>query len=920
MKDFKLLTPCPRLWPVIVVSVFLAACGGAGDGIDPAVEDFPIAYVKRSIVVDEESGAPVVEDVRDLTDFNAGADLYLRERASPSARETNLTSLLTGGLGDVKDVSVSFDGEKILFALRLPEIEDADPEDQPTWNIWEYDIPGKQLRRVIESDIVAEEGEDVSPHYLTDGRIVFVSTRQRKSQEILLQEGKPQFKAQNEDRNDIAMQLHVMNADGTEIEQLTFNQSLDFDPTVLSSGEIVFSRWDNAANRNAISLYKINPDGTGLQAYYGVHSHDSAAGAGTYQYVDAQEFPDGRLLVVVRPQRSQLGDKFVFIDAANFADENVPLNGAGGSPLEDVTAYEINVEDGLSSGGRLSAVYPLWDGTSRALISWSSCQLDQNGQVVPCSSVDLSQPDLVEALPAYGLYIYDFDNDTQLPLVLPQQGVVFSDVVAARPRDYQFYPVADPNADLQNEAVGLIHIRSVYDLDGQADFDLNGVADDPLNPVTLGGTTIASLADLADPAKVAAGDRPARFLRIVKGVGIPDDEIKEVNGEDFGASRNQLMREIIGYAMIEPDGSVMAKVPADVPLMISVVDGSGRRIGDRHNNWLQLRPGEVVECHGCHDHDSGQPHGRRGALTALNSGAPTSGQPFANTNPLWSAELGETMAQTRLRNSCGEQWSQSACAMLTPDEDLTFEDLWADETVVAKADPFSYAYADLTTTPPVTADCALSWSADCRLVINYPDHIFPLWSVSRPIPDGLGGTRQGSCIECHAPTDGVEAQLPAGQLDLTESLPDGINDVRRASYDELFDGGDEQELVNGELVTRLIDVEVPRVDENGDPVYEVDANGDLVLDGEGNPIQIIDIIPQPVPVPPSMSVNSARASYFMEKMTGQELRAGRSLADDPNTVDHSGMLSAAELKLISEWLDIGGQYYNDPFAIPDAAN
>ena len=27
-------------------------------------------------------------------------------------------------------------------------------------------------------------------------------------------------------------------------------------------------------------------------------------------------------------------------------------------------------------------------------------------------------------------------------------------------------------------------------------------------------------------------------------------------------------------------------------------------------------------------------------------------------------------------------------------------------------------------------------------------------------------------------------------------------------------------------------------------------------------------------------------------------------------------LTPAELRLISEWVDIGGQYYNDPFAVP----
>jgi hypothetical protein len=31
---------------------------------------------------------------------------------------------------------------------------------------------------------------------------------------------------------------------------------------------------------------------------------------------------------------------------------------------------------------------------------------------------------------------------------------------------------------------------------------------------------------------------------------------------------------------------------------------------------------------------------------------------------------------------------------------------------------------------------------------------------------------------------------------------------------------------------------------------------------------------------------------------------------------HAGRLSAAELRLISEWLDIGAQYYNNPFDAP----
>ena len=58
-----------------------------------------------------------------------------------------------------------------------------------------------------------------------------------------------------------------------------------------------------------------------------------------------------------------------------------------------------------------------------------------------------------------------------------------------------------------------------------------------------------------------------------------------------------------------------------------------------------------------------------------------------------------------------------------------------------------------------------------------------------------------------------------------------------------------------------------------------------------------------VPVPGSMTAGSARAS---SRFVGRFAAGG----------SHAGYLSAAELRLLSEWLDIGAQYYNDPFAAP----
>jgi hypothetical protein len=92
--------------------------------------------------------------------------------------------------------------------MRAPEDPDLDDDEQPTWNLWIYDRTDQSLRRVIESDITAEDGQDIAPRFLPDDRIVFSSTRQRRAKAILLDEGKPQFAAFDEDRDAEAFALH----------------------------------------------------------------------------------------------------------------------------------------------------------------------------------------------------------------------------------------------------------------------------------------------------------------------------------------------------------------------------------------------------------------------------------------------------------------------------------------------------------------------------------------------------------------------------------------------------------------------------------------------------------------------------------------------------------------------------------------
>jgi hypothetical protein len=56
----------------------------------------------------------------------------------------------------------------------------------------------------------------------------------------------------------------------------------------------------------------------------------------------------------------------------------------------------------------------------------------------------------------------------------------------------------------------------------------------------------------------------------------------------------------------------------------------------------------------------------------------------------------------------------------------------------------------------------------------------------------------------------------------------------------------------------------------------------------------------------SIASGSAAASRFFAVLSGTT--AG--------TVNHSTFMTPAELRLLSEWVDIGAQYYNNPFAAP----
>jgi len=864
----------------VATCLLLTGCGGAGGGggqdPDPVVVDLPIAYISRNLPVDE-NGNPRASEVLNPQTFNPGAALFLKDRATASASVTNITNAAFSEeeamLYDVKGMAVSADGQKIIFSMRAPELEDVDEEDQPRWNIWEYARDTEILRRIIRSDNNAEAGHDVDPHYLPDGRIVFSSDRQRRSRSILLDDNKPQYSGLTESRNTEAFVLHVMDDDGSDIEQITFNQSHDLQPTVLADGRVLFNRWDNISGTNIVSLYTVLPDGSQLSQYYGYNSQQTGSNDSRALFSNPRPMPDGQLLAILRGNESErLGGDIILIDGESFTDINqawASNMGAAGPAQNSASILESSSDDSVSPHGHFSSAWPLTDGTNRLLVGWSQCRVIDPVTLsnVACTETLLSNPDIEQADPLYGLWIYNLGESSQQVVVTPVEGQMIAEVASLESKSEDTFLAGELDQELANEEAGILHIRSVYDFDG----------------VDQSGPGIAAL---ADPLQTAAAERPARFLRIVKAVSIPDDEVLDFDGSAFGRSSAQLMREILGYAPIEPDGSVKVKLPADVAFMISIVNGQGKRITQRHQNWLQLRPGETRECAGCHNSDGGLPHGRSEAEAAsINTGAISTGQPFPNTEPALFADEGETMAETFARINGVRELST----------DVVFDDEWTDPNIRAKDPSIAWRYSDLATNVPTTDACQSQWNSLCRTTIHYDEHIQPLWDLPREVFDANNNLLEDqSCMACHTTRDANNVVVvPAAQLDLS-SLASPEDPMHLIAYRELLFNDVEQIVEEGALLDRLI----PVLDANGNPLFELDADGEQILDIDDNPIPVTTT----VNVSASMSTNGALSSRFFGPFE--------------NGGSHSNYLSPAELKLIAEWLDIGAQYYNNPFDVP----
>lgn len=147
----------------------------------------------------------------------------------------------------VGQINLHWNADRFLFTQ----------SDGTNWKIFEMYTDGLGLRQVSQTP---DDVDCFEPCYLPDGRIIFASNAPMQCVPCW----------HGVDKKYVA-NLYNMNADGSNMRRLCFDQDHDMHPSVRNNGQVIYSRWDyTGINRLFLRpLMSMNPDGTSQKSVYG---------------------------------------------------------------------------------------------------------------------------------------------------------------------------------------------------------------------------------------------------------------------------------------------------------------------------------------------------------------------------------------------------------------------------------------------------------------------------------------------------------------------------------------------------------------------------------------------------------------------------------------------------------------------------
>ncbi|MHB8970122.1 MAG: HzsA-related protein [Pirellulaceae bacterium] len=477
--------------------------------------------------------------------YRPGGGLYL---FSPDENGGKLTCIFDAGQGMITTADLSYDGREVVFAMRrgghvasnpMAHIEDIShySDEASNYQLFRMNIDGTELVQLTHGS-----QNNLDPCWLPDGGIAFMSDR------------KPAYAYCWVTTSPV---LYRMQRDGSKQTRLSANYLMDFTPSVLGSGRIIYTRWEYV-DRPACpiqSLWTINPDGTGLAGFYG----NRVLSPGTF--MDAQPIPNTNCAIATATNHNgPCRGGIVAIDPSKGSNSREAVRNL--TPEIDIYAHRVG--GGPYGNGMLDC------GIQGAYEK--PLAIDENHFLVSKGGV---------------VQIRDFDGNA-VSLLSPRDGLGFyspQPVCAQTPPPVVSGNTMDGDAELPEDGSvsgnwATVILQDVY----------NG-----LEPSVKRG-------EIKQIAVVQEVEKSTHSPFTNQRPDGPETRVVPIFGFQFplvSCGATYAPKKVWGLADVGEDGSAAFRVPSEVPIYFLALDSEGRAV-QRMRTFTHLMPGEVQSCVGCH--------------------------------------------------------------------------------------------------------------------------------------------------------------------------------------------------------------------------------------------------------------------------------------------------------------------------------
>lgn len=474
-----------------------------------------------------------------------------------SPKNQTLKKIVDAGNGMIIDADLHWNSKEIVFSWKqkgrfvyyagsVTEDISISKNPEENYQIYTVNIDGTNLRQITNSPY-----NNLNACWLPDGGIAFISDR------------KPAYAYCFVTSSPV---LYRMNRDGSSVKRLSANYLMDFTPSVLNDGRIIFTRWEYV-DRCACpiqSLWTINPDGTNLSGYF----KNRMISPGTF--MDAKSIPDSSKIIALATNHNGS-----CVGGIVQIDQNYGPNSRDG--VLNVTPEVDIYKPGGCWGNGLSGPY------EKPFALNDSTYLVTNDGNVQVRTIDGSRATLLHA---------KADENSANRIVKLGNYSVYPKLgyYSVQPiREYPIPPVV---------ASSTLNDKIVLPEDGRVS----------------GNWAVVMVQDVYAGLEPAVKRGEIKRIAVVQEIEKPTHSPYQIPKKDgkllaisaFGhqfplvsCGATYAAKQLWGFADVNPDGSATFKVPSEVPIYFMAIDAEGRAV-QRMRTFTHLMPGEVQGCVGCH--------------------------------------------------------------------------------------------------------------------------------------------------------------------------------------------------------------------------------------------------------------------------------------------------------------------------------